>query len=276
MQKLFDSAQTESTDIIDSYLKSIAKDFEQISEQLYKEILKKADLKKGQLQYDNNLVNLIRKILVELTNKSNYKDNVFKFIDKAKGVGSTDIKINKELGNKVSANVTNRLLNNTGIFIDGLTAGGYEVNVVNKVQSIVYNALKNNVSVLELQENLNNYFDIVDDTGDLYKYSKQVAQDSLYQYTGELNAGIASELGLNGIMYTPNILVEKSRPICKHIIKDYNGIMTNEQLLKLLAKADKDPKGLGAGMIDPTKTVSEFLKNRGGYNCLHKAYGTMV
>jgi hypothetical protein len=276
MKKIFQQAQTESSDIIDELLNKNAKEFEQIYEDVYKKILSKIDVKDGNVQYNDTLVNLIRQYVIEATKNSKYKANVLKFVDNAKGVGEIDIKINKEIGNKVATNVTNKLLNNTGIFYEGLTAGGYEVNVVNKVQSIVYNALKNNVSVLELKDNLQKYFDITDDTGDLYKYAKQVAQDSLYQYTGELNAGISEELGLNGIIYTPQILIEKSRPICTHILKDFNGRMTNEELLSLLKKADKDPKGLGQGMIQPTTTISEFLRNRGGYNCNHKAYGTKI
>jgi len=258
------------------FLKSIVGDFNEVYDEVYKKILGKIDVKDGQVQYNDNLVNLIREYVIQATIKTNYKANVLKFVDNSKGVASKDIIINKELGNKVASSVTNKLLNNTGIFYEGLTKGGYEVNVVNRVQSLVYNSLKNNVSVLELKGALEKYFDATDDTGDLYRYTKQVAQDSLYQYTGELNAGIYDELGLNGIIYTPNILIERSRPICTKIIDTYKAEISNEELLLLLNKADKDPKGFGQGMIIPTKTVSEFIRNRGGYNCIHKAYGTLI
>jgi hypothetical protein len=276
MKKLFQESQQESSEVIKDFLKSIVGDFNEVYDEVYKKILGKIDVKDGQVQYNDNLVNLIREYVIQATIKTNYKANVLKFVDNSKGVAGKDITINKELGNKVASNVTNKLLNNTGIFYEGLTAGGYEVNVVNRVQSLIYNSLKNNVSVLELKANLEKYFDATDDTGDLYKYTKQVAQDSLYQYTGELNAGIYDELGLNGIIYTPNILIERSRPICTKIIDTYKAEISNEELLLLLNKADKDPKGFGQGMIIPTKTVSEFIRNRGGYNCIHKAYGTLI
>jgi hypothetical protein len=276
MKKLFQESQQESSEVIKDFLKSIVGDFNEVYDEVYKKILGKIDVKDGQVQYNDNLVNLIREYVIQATIKTNYKANVLKFVDNSKGVAGKDITINKELGNKVASNVTNKLLNNTGIFYEGLTAGGYEVNVVNRVQSLIYNSLKNNVSVLELKANLEKYFDATDDTGDLYKYTKQVAQDSLYQYTGELNAGIYDELGLNGIIYTPNILIERSRPICTKIIDTYKAEISNEELLLLLNKADKDPKGFGQGMIVPTKTVSEFIRNRGGYNCIHKAYGTLI
>jgi hypothetical protein len=276
MKKLFQESQQESSEVIKDFLKSIVGDFNDVYDEVYKKILGKIDVKDGQVQYNDNLVNLIREYVIQATIKTNYKANVLKFVDNSKGVAGKDITINKELGNKVASNVTNKLLNNTGIFYEGLTAGGYEVNVVNRVQSLIYNSLKNNVSVLELKANLEKYFDATDDTGDLYKYTKQVAQDSLYQYTGELNAGIYDELGLNGIIYTPNILIERSRPICTKIIDTYKAEISNEELLLLLNKADKDPKGFGQGMIVPTKTVSEFIRNRGGYNCIHKAYGTLI
>jgi hypothetical protein len=261
MKKLFQESQQESSEVIKDFLKSIVGDFNEVYDEVYKKILGKIDVKDGQVQYNDNLVNLIREYVIQATIKTNYKANVLKFVDNSKGVAGKDITINKELGNKVASNVTNKLLNNTGIFYEGLTAGGYEVNVVNRVQSLIYNSLKNNVSVLELKANLEKYFD---------------AQDSLYQYTGELNAGIYDELGLNGIIYTPNILIERSRPICTKIIDTYKAEISNEELLLLLNKADKDPKGFGQGMIVPTKTVSEFIRNRGGYNCIHKAYGTLI
>ena len=276
MKKLFQESQQESSDVIKDFLKSIVGDFNDVYDEVYKKILDKIDVKDGKVQYNDTLVNLIRSYVVQATQKTNYKANVLKFVDNSKGVASKDITINKELGNKVASSVTNKLLGNTGIFEEGLTAGGYEVNVVNRVQSIVYNSLKNNVSVLELKGALEKYFDATDDTGDLYRYTKQVAQDSLYQYTGELNAGIYDELGLNGIIYTPNILIEKSRPICTKIIDTYKAEISNEELLVLLNKANKEPKGFGQGMIIPTKTVSEFIRNRGGYNCIHKAYGTLI
>lgn len=276
MKKLFQESQQESSDVIKDFLKSIVGDFNDVYDEVYKKILDKIDVKDGKVQYNDTLVNLIRLYVVQATQKTNYKANVLKFVNNSKGVASKDITINKELGNKVASSVTNKLLGNTGIFDEGLTAGGYEVNVVNRVQSIVYNSLKNNVSVLELKGALEKYFDATDDTGDLYRYTKQVAQDSLYQYTGELNAGIYDELGLNGIIYTPNILIEKSRPICTKIIDTYKAEISNEELLVLLNKANKEPKGFGQGMIIPTKTVSEFIRNRGGYNCIHKAYGTLI
>ena len=276
MKKLFQESQQESSDVIKDFLKSIVGDFNDVYDEVYKKILDKIDVKDGKVQYNDTLVNLIRSYVVQATQKTNYKANVLKFVNNSKGVASKDITINKELGNKVASSVTNKLLGNTGIFEEGLTAGGYEVNVVNRVQSIVYNSLKNNVSVLELKGALEKYFDATDDTGDLYRYTKQVAQDSLYQYTGELNAGIYDELGLNGIIYTPNILIEKSRPICTKIIDTYKAEISNEELLVLLNKANKEPKGFGQGMIIPTKTVSEFIRNRGGYNCIHKAYGTLI
>lgn len=276
MKKLFQESQQESSDVIKDFLKSIVGDFNDIYDEVYKKILGKIDVKDGKVQYNDTLVNLIRLYVIEATKKTKYKANVLKFVDNSKGVASKDIKINKELGNKVATNVTNKLLNNTGILEEGLTAGGYEVNVVNKVQSIVYNSLKNNVSVLELKGALEKYFDATDNTGDLYRYTNQVAQDSLYQYTGELNAGIYDELGLNGIIYTPNILIEKSRPICTKIIETFKSEISNEELLLLLNKANREPKGFGQGMIIPTNTVSEFIRNRGGYNCIHKAYGTLI
>ena len=278
MIKLFEQSQTETEVAIDKFLKGLEISSEKTFKELFKLILKDVTTKKGRLEVDDDLINKVRQYVIDATNKSTYEANVLKFIDSAKDVGRTDIKINKEIGNKVSQKVADRLLNNNGIFTDGLTKGGYEVSVVNRVQFLLYEAMYNNYSVVDLQGNLEKYFmgQSTNDTGDLVKWARQTAQDAIYQYTGELNAGISEELGLNALFYTPNILIEGSRPICKHLIKDFEGAIPYTEIMKSLKKAEKDPKGFGAGMIEGTTTIQEFLKNRGGYNCIHKAYPTLV
>ena len=278
MIKLFEQSQTETEVAIDKFLKGLEISSEKTFKELFKLILKDVTTKKGRLEVDDDLINKVRQYVIDATNKSTYEANVLKFIDSAKDVGRTDIKINKEIGNKVSQKVADRLLNNNGIFTDGLTKGGYEVSVVNRVQFLLYEAMYNNYSVVDLQGNLEKYFmgQSTNDTGDLVKWARQTAQDAIYQYTGELNAGISEELGLNALFYTPNILIEGSRPICKHLIKDFTGAIPYTEIMKSLKKAEKDPKGFGQGMIEGTTTIQEFLKNRGGYNCIHKAYPTLV
>jgi hypothetical protein len=278
MIKLFQQSQTETDLAIEKFLKGLEISSEKTYKELFKLILKDVTTKKGRLVVDDDLINQVRQYVIDATNKSTYQANVLNFIDSAKDVGRTDIQINKELGNKVSQKVADRLLNNNGIFTDGLTKGGYEVTVVNRVQFLLYEAMYNNYSVVDLQGNLEKYFmgQSTNDTGDLVKWARQTAQDAIYQYTGELNAGISEELGLNALFYTPNILIEGSRPICKHLIKDFEGAIPYTEIMKSLKKAEKDPKGFGAGMIEGTITIQEFLKNRGGYNCIHKAYPTFV
>lgn len=276
--RLIQQSHSETEDAINSFLKNIEGSTEQIFKQVLKAILKEVDVKKGRLQPNDDLINQVREYVKKATENSTYQANVLKFIDTAKNIGRTDIAINKELGNKVSTTVANRLLNNNELFINGLTKGGYDVNVVNRVQNLLYQGLYNNISVTELSDNLEKYFmgQSTTDTGDLVKWSRQTAQDAIYQYSGELNAGISEELGLNAMLYTPSILIEGSRPICKALIDDYEGAISYVELKKLLVKANKDPKGFGAGMIQGTDTIVDFLKNRGGYNCIHKAYPTMI
>lgn len=278
MTRLFEQSQLETEKAIDTFLKGLEISSEKTFKELFKLILKDVSTKKGRLEVDDDLINKVREYVIDARNKSTYEANVMKFIDNAKDVGRTDLEINKEIGNKVSQKVADRLLGNNGIFTDGLTKGGYEVNVVNKVQSILYNAMYNNISVVDLQGNLEKYFmgQSTNDTGDLVKWARQVAKDAIYQYKGELNAGISEELGLNALFYTPNILIETSRPICKHLIKEYTGAIPYADIKKLLIRAEKDPKGFGAGMVEGTDTIAKFLRDRGGHECNHVAYPTFV
>lgn len=113
----------------------------------------------------------------------------------------------------------------------------------------------------------------------------RIVHDAIMQYDGMQNANVAREFNLTNFYYIASV-IESTRPICDHI-KDTYRIVTPTDLNKILD--EYCPNGVpsrtkityetvngvvhtrekGSGMIDGT-VASNFVVNRGGYNCRHE------
>jgi hypothetical protein len=121
----------------------------------------------------------------------------------------------------------------------------------------------------------------------LTKYVGQVTQDALMQYDGALNENVKNRFGLKKFVYFSSV-IETSRPICTHIKDKFGAQPISEKQLQAVLD-EYCPSGVpsdekitfttvnnvtrtmkkGSGMIDGT-TATNFLLNRGGYNCRHE------
>lgn len=91
----------------------------------------------------------------------------------------------------------------------------------------------------------------------------QIARDSINQYEGSIHQAVKNEFGFQRVRYIGG-LVTDSREQCKR----WEGIGTIDAV-DLPAEINW-AKNEGSGMI-LTTDVDNFLINRGGYNCRHRA-----
>lgn len=96
----------------------------------------------------------------------------------------------------------------------------------------------------------------------LASYSSQLARDAAYQHQGAINEIISGHYNLDHFIYTGNI-IEKSRPLCRHLIWLQRDIALSE----IPALLTKYPQGLY-----PETNEGNFITRRGGYNCRHEAF----
>ncbi len=121
----------------------------------------------------------------------------------------------------------------------------------------------------------------------LTRYVGQVTRDAISQYDGALNKEVAKKYGLKKFVYIDSV-IETSRPICTHIKDKYRNVPIDEATLQKILD-EFCPGGTpseekttfttvndvtrtmakGSGMI-PGTNVSNFVQNRGGYNCRHE------
>ncbi|MBK7885129.1 MAG: hypothetical protein IPJ81_16090 [Chitinophagaceae bacterium] len=112
--------------------------------------------------------------------------------------------------------------------------------------------------------------------GQLQKYTKQITTDALNQYSGQYTQIVSSDLDFEWFRYSGSN-IETTRPFCLACTKKkFIHISEIPQLLKgnfpEFREFDgviNEKTGLPAGLIAGTD-VSNFMINRGGYNCAHQ------
>lgn len=111
----------------------------------------------------------------------------------------------------------------------------------------------------------------------LLRYVGQIAVDSIHQFDGSIQAKIGEELpDLNAIRYVGS-LIKDSRGQCMKWVEQNHGIILVKNLQAEIdfAYDGSYHKKKCSGMI-PGTTPANFVINRGGYRCRHRAIYTKV
>lgn len=125
----------------------------------------------------------------------------------------------------------------------------------------------------------------------LERWASQIARDGLRQYDGFIQNEIRKEFDMKYFRYIGSI-VQNTRPVCNHILKDQEGSYTFVELDGILDEycpegvpsreketyTTVDPnktmtRQKGSGMI-PGTSVENFTIRKGGYNCGHSVLPT--
>jgi hypothetical protein len=165
------------------------------------------------------------------------------------------------------------------LVLDSLTEAGMNTNLINPVREMINTYVTTGGSYSQLSKELNNYINgtpTID--GALVKYTKQIATDSINQYTATVNQVVSADLGWEWFRYVGSN-IKTTRTFCKALTqKQYYHRSELPKIIKGNFAEFKEMKGqiyertgLPQGMIEDTN-VSNFQTYRGGYNCGHQAY----
>jgi hypothetical protein len=154
---------------------------------------------------------------------------------------------------------------------EAMLGQGLDSTLVKPVQDNLFLAVKNGFSLQDVIKSLEQTLVTTEERqGVLKRTALQAARDSLGQYEGTVNEGIKKTYGLDALLYV-NSLVKDSRPQCERWTQfDKHG----KKGLILLSDLEEEiewANNNGTGFIVGT-TPSNFMANRGGYNCRHTAY----
>jgi hypothetical protein len=206
-----------------------------------------------------------REIAVAIS-KSSLDSEISKFLVNFDEVGENVRKMHLQLND---IDVPQSLVNRQKAFaIDATTYSLREANVstrmIDPVKRMLFQRVSTGASVLDTERELRQV--ILGDgerQGVLQRWVGQIARDSINQYEGTIHTAVANEFGLTAIRYV-NSIVTDSRSQCKRWVA--MGRIETKDLPSEINWAFQN----GQGMIPETAT-DNFLINRGGYNCRHRA-----
>lgn len=253
---------------------------------LYDEILKifeNVTITNGKLssneKTDEFLLSLDRRIAKALKN-SGYTSSVDKYLINFDKVAENVKKIQESVNgiNLLASQIDPYKRIEVSNTWDNLLGSGVNKSFVQPVRQGLYRNIMFGASVSDVEKLVKDFVITKKDADSkLLRYVKQVSRDSLSQFDGGLQQKIASELNLNAIRYVGSLIVD-SRAQCRKWTNS-GVILLNDEFEKEIQKAiDGNLYFDGqksSGMIKET-TLSNFMANRGGWNCRHRAIATKI
>lgn len=163
--------------------------------------------------------------------------------------------------------------------VNQLTGSGIGVNVGERITEMLKASITTGGSYKKLTASLRDGLLNTEQKGYLDRYAKQVAVDSLNQYSRQYNNIVASDLGYEWYKYS-NTDIETTRPFCDALtdqpyfhVSEIPRILRCEDLYYMKdgvrTKVPINPKtNLWSGAI-PGTNAETFFVNVGGYFCGH-------
>jgi hypothetical protein len=145
-----------------------------------------------------------------------------------------------------------------------LREANVSLRFIDPVKRVLYQRVTTGASLLDTERELRNMIrGAAGEKGILERWVGQVARDSINQYEGSINTAVKNEFNFKALRYV-NSLVSDSRSQCRRWVN--MGRIEFTDLPQEIQWAYAN----GKGMIPDTMT-DNFLINRGGYNCRHRA-----
>lgn len=160
--------------------------------------------------------------------------------------------------------------------VKSLTSG-IDTNISEGIADILRKGVSTAKSYTDLQGQLDAFITGTNGSdGQLLRYTKQIATDAINQFSGEYTQLISNDLGYEWFRYSGSNIAT-TRPWCLacrdrmffHISELAEVIKGNFPEFEKHGGKIYDKTGLPSGMIEGTD-LSNFMVNRGGYNCGHQ------
>lgn len=191
---------------------------------------------------------------------NNYSSSISTISDKIIDNSESQIRMYKQLGYKVPIKKDYAKWHAdqvAEILSEGRIAERFKDQAVELIQNQV-------VKGASLQQNKTAVQDI-----DLEGYATQIVRDSSYAPARTNNQLIKSVNNTNGFRWIGGLLLT-SRPLCKYIVNDLNGKISEDKLRDVL-KMEKYQDGL-----KPDTTVKNICELCGGYSCNHEVIPIVI
>jgi hypothetical protein len=245
-------------------------------------LTKKLDIKGENIAISGANIKLLTQLQSKLQNiilNPNYVNGVKEYVNSFNDVVNIQHDYFTEITEKFKPPKLSSELKKQAIIgvVNNLTENGLNANVIDKVKDILRKSITTGGSYSSLSQSLTNF--IIDNKsgeGQLVKYTKQITTDALNQFSGQYTQLISSDLGYEWFRYSGSN-IETTRPFCLacterkyfHISELPNVLKGKFQEFVKYNGAVNPKTDLPYGFI-PNTDVSNFMINRGGYNCGHQ------
>lgn len=244
---------------------------------------------KGNLEFDESdfkLSKKVREAVEKAVQKSGFTEVAIQFIpilNKIEEITKRIAKIaNPEV--KFSKDVLD-LTQDKKLVIEQITAAlsspaSIKANITGELQRIIYGSIKNQIAYKDALQILTPLISGDAEKGGLLsRYYKTITRDTLNQWNGAINQGIATKYGLIDVLYAGGKRTN-SRPQCIRWVDQLGGVMTKEVIesemkkaIKTIRKPNDQFKGYSVYAVP---TTENFTVVRGGHNCQHRATPTLL
>jgi hypothetical protein len=231
----------------------------------------------------NNVKNLrlMGQIKQEISNivlNKQLEANVAEFLNKFTDVASLQNQYFKSMNKSFKPEAILTEIRNQSIeaTANSLTEAGINANVIEPITEMLRTNITAGGSWRDLNKMVQDYIlNNEKGLGALQRYTTQITNDSLNQFSAQYTYTIADSLNYKWFVYTGSLL-RTSRAFCEALVaKRY----VHKSELPAIVRGDFEPfektgnmnpkTGLPKGMVDGT-TATNFFVYRGGYNCGHQ------
>lgn len=262
---------------IDKGINDFVKDLPAVQRRTYRkllEIVSELEVKSGKIKTNLENIKLLSKIRKEMEDiilSDKYLKDVKGFTDSFSKVETLQNNYYAELSDKytpkkVYAELKKVNINST---IDLLTENGLGSEYTDGITKILSDNIKSNGNYADMVESMREYIIGVDGKdGSLVKYAKQIATDSINQYSANLTKAVSDDLGLNWFQYIGSNK-DTTRPFCEAMTsKRY----FHRSEIPQIIEGNIDGKKVSLAGQDENTNENNFQVLRGGYNCRHQIY----
>ena len=276
LSTLIDEAVDQFTESIPDAERSILKELEKL--------LRALRLNDGNVAQTVSNLRIVSRIQGQLESlvveNPKYQKSVVAYMDSFGSVTNVQNAYFKTISDNYAPSEFLKLLQNDSVeaTLRSLTRGGISANVIEPIGNLLRENVRVGIDYGDMVQGLRDYIAGNDSVeGRLSRYVKQMATDSLNQYSAGYTEVVAADLKLDWFQYTGSLLVQ-SRAFCKAMVNKRHYHRKEIPLLihgkfpqfKSVGGTLNSRTGLPDGMNPVTNAVN-FPIYRGGYSCRHQS-----
>jgi hypothetical protein len=208
---------------------------------------------------------IVTKTLKEFYNGRAYKNSIAKFLKDIKVANTQKLSVYKDSGLNISTEVLNTQQNlSIDEYLDNLSDNGLNSKFNQPIRQLIYDSVRNNASLSDLRDSLNDKILSGKAPSELSKYVKNATKQAADSYTSIVDKEIYKKFENRVTHYQMvGTLIETSSPQCRQAVEKYDRFIPIEELADWISFAQEN-----GGSAELNASNLPVLKAH--YGCRHQ------